>query len=93
MLVNADTSKYNFFEAMTESSGDGTKRTLQRLGLSKLESHFYYNGRAVSNVLNSSFVPVLLFLDSQGNVTNARGFNSVSDIDKVVSQIEGTISK
>ncbi len=80
-------------EMMTETSAYNTNRTLKSLGLySALKDHFYYNARNVSNVINPTGVPELLYLDKNGNVTNISGF-SISNINRIVGNIEGTVSE
>lgn len=92
-LVNIDKSNFTMIEAMTSGNASTIRNTLSRLRLSSMESYFYYNASTLFNVINSNYVPVLLFLDKDGNVSNVSYFESNRRVTEIVNQISGTTSK
>ena len=78
---------------MISGTASQTRTTLTRLGLADMAGDFYMNGRSLFDVIGSSYVPVLFFLDSEGNLTNVAYFDSNSQVLKIVSTVSGTLSK
>lgn len=80
-------SSFNFIEAMTTNNPSEISTTLSRLGLGYMENDFYYNGRNLFNLINSNYVPVLLYLDKEGKLVNVSYFNSTSEMLSIVRSI------
>lgn len=91
-LKGMDKSEFNMIEAMTTSSQSEVINILQRLGLSEMQSYFYVNARGLSNIIGSNYVPCLLYLDKDGNVSNVSYFNSTDEVLNIVRTIKGTVS-
>ncbi|WP_300410416.1 lectin like domain-containing protein [Lagierella sp.] len=92
-LVNIDKSQFNMIEAMTTNSSGEVINTLSRLGLSQMQPYFYTNGRTMFNLVNSNYVPMLMYLDKDGNITNLSYFNSNSEVLSIVNSISTTTSR
>ncbi|MDY3946939.1 MAG: hypothetical protein SOZ40_02900 [Ezakiella sp.] len=92
-LVNIDKSKFNMFEAMTSGDTNSINNVLNRLGLSQMSSYFYYNARDIFNLIGANYVPCLLYLDKDGNITNVSYFNNNNEVISIVNTITGTTSK
>jgi len=58
-----------------------------------MESDFYLNGYPLFNVVGPNYVPVLFFLDKDGNLSNVAYFDSNSQVLKIVKSVKGTLSK
>mgnify|MGYP002756983223 CR=1 FL=1 len=92
-LVNIDKSKFNMIEAMTTNSSTEVVNTLSRLGLNQMQPYFYTNGRNMFNLVSSNYVPMLMYLDKDGNITNLSYFNSNSEVISIINNISGTTSR
>ncbi|MDO5716185.1 MAG: hypothetical protein Q4Q17_00135 [Tissierellia bacterium] len=80
-------------EVVTTTNAQEVKNTLSRLGISSMAKHFYTHGRAISNLIGGKYVPLLIFLDKDGNITNVSYYDSNSDVIRIIKTIEGTTSK
>ena len=92
-LVNIDKSRFTMVEAMTSGNAYSIRNILNRLGLSQMEPYFHYNARGLFNIVNSNYVPCLMYLDKDGNVTNLSYFESNNQVLNIVNTIGDTISK
>ncbi|WP_294985172.1 lectin like domain-containing protein [uncultured Fenollaria sp.] len=92
-LVNINKSSFNMVEAMTMGDSQSITSILNRLGLSQMLPYFHYNARSLFNLINSNYVPCLMYLDKDGNITNLSYFNSNEEVLSIVRTIGGTISK
>lgn len=92
-LVNIDKSGFTMVEAMTSGNSYSIRNILNRLGLSQMEPYFHYNARGLFNIVSSNYVPCLMYLDKDGNVTNLSYFESNNQVLSIVNRIGDTISK
>lgn len=79
-------------EAMVRTDARSIKATLRRLGLSKMEHYFYYNANSLIKELGPDYIPCLLFLDKEGNITNTMYFESNEAVHDIIDTIKGTTS-
>lgn len=92
-LHDINKSGFNFAEVMLSGNSSTVRYTLSRLGLSDMESDFHLNGYPLFNVVGPNYVPVLFFLDKDGNLSNVAYFDSNSQVLKIVKSVKGTLSK
>lgn len=92
-LVNIDKSSFNMVEAMTMGDNRSIPNILSRLGLQQMQPYFHYNARPLFNLINSNYVPCLMYLDKDGNITNISYFESNAEVLSIVRTIGNTISK
>ncbi len=67
--------------------------TLNSIGLSHMQDHFYTNGRPIFSIVSSDYIPLIVYLDKDGNISNLSYQISNQEILNIISNIEGTTSK
>lgn len=92
-LVNIDKSGFNMVEAMTMGDANSITNILNRLGLSQMRPYFHYNARPLFNLISSNYVPCLMYLDKEGNITNISYFESNAEVLSIVRTIGDTVSR
>lgn len=91
-LIKIDKTKFNMIEAMTTTSISEVNRVLDSYGYGAMKPYFYVGAGSLFNVLRASGVPVLMFLDKDGNVTNASFFSGNTEVHRIISTITNTLS-
>lgn len=92
-LVNINKSSFNMVEAMTSGNTYSIDNILNRLGLTQMRPYFHYNARTLFNLISSNYVPCLMYLDKDGNITNLSYFESNAQVLQIVGTIGDTVSK
>lgn len=91
-LNRIDSSSFTLLEALTSGSAAEVKNTLSRLGIAEFSSHFHTNGNPIFNLVGASYVPLIVYLDKDGHITNIGYFNSNDEVLRIIKTIEGTTS-